>query len=170
MILTKFDHFQYCLELLTGVILNASGNFTCTHLVKICDVLTENGLQISFTNTPSVHFACVDPDIHEDVRGKEHSNACRSHNDYRLVLRNDSYHSPIRASQPALRAADFLNEAAAAGIRSSAPATPSLDFCRMFAKTTNSLDRSPNIIVIRGCQIAESEPTSSFGTQKYSHQ
>lgn len=58
----------------TGISLDAGSNLSCSNIVEEGDVLTQNGLQISFANSLCVDLAGVDPDEHVDVGGHEHSN------------------------------------------------------------------------------------------------
>jgi hypothetical protein len=56
-----------------GVGLNAGCDFTGAEVVKVGDILTENGLEITFTDTLGVDLAGVNPEVHVDKRADEHA-------------------------------------------------------------------------------------------------
>jgi len=51
--------------MLTGVCLDPSGDLSSTDVVKVGDLLTENGSEIRFTETLGANFRGVDPNRHE---------------------------------------------------------------------------------------------------------
>lgn len=57
----------------TSVGLNAGCDLSCADVVKIGDVLTKDGAEITFTKTFCVDLAGVDPDNHVGVGAEEHA-------------------------------------------------------------------------------------------------
>ena len=59
----------------TSVGLYARRDFTCADGVKVGNVLTEDCLEVLFTNAFGIYFACVYPDDHVNIGADEHGNS-----------------------------------------------------------------------------------------------
>lgn len=74
---------------LTSVSLDTCGNLSGANIVEVRNVLSENGLEVSFAKTFCVNFSCVDPNVHVDKCAREHPDTYmeKTKNDERKTLR-----------------------------------------------------------------------------------